>query len=110
MCFWIETQIQKYVCRVSIVSERFRIVREVLSPNDLGDQMWGFGFFPGGLLLPHQGYPHTPLWGMALPPHQHPNQPFYATAGTFPGAARPQTSPSVPIGSHNQFIPLQVSQ
>uniref|UniRef100_A0A3B3H643 5'-3' exoribonuclease 1 n=2 Tax=Oryzias latipes TaxID=8090 RepID=A0A3B3H643_ORYLA len=64
----------------------------------------------GGLLLPHQGYPHTPLWGMALPPHQHPNQPFYATAGTFPGAARPQTSPSVPIGSHNQFIPLQVTK
>uniref|UniRef100_A0A3P9K831 5'-3' exoribonuclease 1 n=1 Tax=Oryzias latipes TaxID=8090 RepID=A0A3P9K831_ORYLA len=56
------------------------------------------------------GYPHTPLWGMALPPHQHPNQPFYATAGTFPGAARPQTSPSVPIGSHNQFIPLQVTK
>ncbi|RVE61693.1 hypothetical protein OJAV_G00172970 [Oryzias javanicus] len=64
----------------------------------------------GGLLLPPQGYPHNPLWGMTLPPHQHPNQPFYATAGTFPGAARPQQSPSVPIGSHNQFIPLQVTK
>uniref|UniRef100_A0A8C8DNR1 5'-3' exoribonuclease 1 n=1 Tax=Oryzias sinensis TaxID=183150 RepID=A0A8C8DNR1_9TELE len=103
------------VCQVKLsnglmVHEHFRIVKHVLSPNDLGDKMSGFGFFPGGLLLPHQGYPHTPLWGMALPPHQHPNQPFYATAGTFPGAARPQTSPSVPIGSHNQFIPLQVTK
>uniref|UniRef100_A0A674DK66 5'-3' exoribonuclease 1 n=1 Tax=Salmo trutta TaxID=8032 RepID=A0A674DK66_SALTR len=56
---------------------------------------------PGGLLIPPQGY--GPLhWGMPLPPHQ--GQPFYG--GTFPGA-RPQ-APSVPIGSHNQFVPLQV--
>uniref|UniRef100_A0A8C7IW42 5'-3' exoribonuclease 1 n=1 Tax=Oncorhynchus kisutch TaxID=8019 RepID=A0A8C7IW42_ONCKI len=56
---------------------------------------------PGGLLMPPQGY--GPLhWGMPLPPHQ--GQPFYG--GTFPGA-RPQ-APSVPIGSHNQFVPLQV--
>uniref|UniRef100_A0A4W5P316 5'-3' exoribonuclease 1 n=1 Tax=Hucho hucho TaxID=62062 RepID=A0A4W5P316_9TELE len=49
----------------------------------------------------HHGY--GPLhWGMPLPPHQ--GQPFYG--GTFPGA-RPQ-APSVPIGSHNQFVPLQV--
>uniref|UniRef100_A0A674DJ02 5'-3' exoribonuclease 1 n=1 Tax=Salmo trutta TaxID=8032 RepID=A0A674DJ02_SALTR len=55
----------------------------------------------GGLLIPPQGY--GPLhWGMPLPPHQ--GQPFYG--GTFPGA-RPQ-APSVPIGSHNQFVPLQV--
>uniref|UniRef100_A0A8C8IWP1 5'-3' exoribonuclease 1 n=1 Tax=Oncorhynchus tshawytscha TaxID=74940 RepID=A0A8C8IWP1_ONCTS len=55
----------------------------------------------GGLLMPPQGY--GPLhWGMPLPPHQ--GQPFYG--GTFPGA-RPQ-APSVPIGSHNQFVPLQV--
>uniref|UniRef100_A0A674EFM6 5'-3' exoribonuclease 1 n=1 Tax=Salmo trutta TaxID=8032 RepID=A0A674EFM6_SALTR len=56
---------------------------------------------PGGLLMPPQGY--GPLhWGMPLPPHQ--GQPFYG--GTFPGA-RPQAA-SVPIGSHNQFVPLQV--
>uniref|UniRef100_A0A8C7KFW1 5'-3' exoribonuclease 1 n=1 Tax=Oncorhynchus kisutch TaxID=8019 RepID=A0A8C7KFW1_ONCKI len=57
----------------------------------------------GGLLIPPQGY--GPLhWGMPLPPHQ--GQPFYG--GTFPGA-RPQ-APSVPIGSHNQFVPLQVTK
>ncbi|XP_013995099.1 5'-3' exoribonuclease 1 isoform X2 [Salmo salar] len=57
----------------------------------------------GGLLMPPQGY--GPLhWGMPLPPHQ--GQPFYG--GTFPGA-RPQ-APSVPIGSHNQFVPLQVTK
>uniref|UniRef100_A0A674EEG6 5'-3' exoribonuclease 1 n=1 Tax=Salmo trutta TaxID=8032 RepID=A0A674EEG6_SALTR len=58
---------------------------------------------PGGLLMPPQGY--GPLhWGMPLPPHQ--GQPFYG--GTFPGA-RPQAA-SVPIGSHNQFVPLQVTK
>ncbi|CAB1326044.1 unnamed protein product [Coregonus sp. 'balchen'] len=57
----------------------------------------------GGLLMPPQGY--GPLhWGLPLPPHQ--GQPFYG--GTFPGA-RPQ-APSVPIGSHNQFVPLQVTK
>uniref|UniRef100_A0A674EFS7 5'-3' exoribonuclease 1 n=1 Tax=Salmo trutta TaxID=8032 RepID=A0A674EFS7_SALTR len=56
-----------------------------------------------GLLMPPQGY--GPLhWGMPLPPHQ--GQPFYG--GTFPGA-RPQAA-SVPIGSHNQFVPLQVTK
>uniref|UniRef100_A0A3B4YZ42 5'-3' exoribonuclease 1 n=1 Tax=Seriola lalandi dorsalis TaxID=1841481 RepID=A0A3B4YZ42_SERLL len=63
----------------------------------------------GGLLLPHQGYAPPPLWGMALPPH-HQNQPFYGAAGTFPGAARPQPATTLPIGSHNQFIPLQVTK
>uniref|UniRef100_A0A3Q1CJI1 5'-3' exoribonuclease 1 n=1 Tax=Amphiprion ocellaris TaxID=80972 RepID=A0A3Q1CJI1_AMPOC len=63
----------------------------------------------GGLLLPPQGYGPAPLWGMALPPHHHQNQPFYGAAGTFPGAQRPQPATTLPIGSHNQFIPLQVT-
>ncbi|XP_040911362.1 5'-3' exoribonuclease 1 isoform X2 [Toxotes jaculatrix] len=63
----------------------------------------------GGLLLPPQGYGPAPLWGMALPPH-HQSQPFYGAAGTFPGAARPQPTTTLPIGSHNQFIPLQVTK
>ncbi|XP_074544570.1 5'-3' exoribonuclease 1 isoform X1 [Halichoeres trimaculatus] len=63
----------------------------------------------GGLLLPPQGYGHAPMWGMPLPPH-HPNQPFFGGAGTFPGAVHPQAAPSLPIGSHNQFIPLQVTK
>uniref|UniRef100_A0A6Q2ZQ13 5'-3' exoribonuclease 1 n=1 Tax=Esox lucius TaxID=8010 RepID=A0A6Q2ZQ13_ESOLU len=54
-----------------------------------------------GLLRPPQGYGPLP-WGMPLPVPQ--GQPFYG--GTFPGA-RPQ-APSVAIGSHNQFVPLQV--
>ncbi|CAK6970920.1 '-3' exoribonuclease 1 isoform X1 [Scomber scombrus] len=62
-----------------------------------------------GLLLPPQGYP-APLWGMPLPPHHHQNQPFFGATGTFPGAARPQPATSLPIGSHNQFIPLQVTK
>lgn len=66
-------------------------------------------FSAGGLLLPPQGYP-APLWGMALPPHHHQSQPFYGATGTFPGAARPQPATSLPIGSHNQFIPLQVGR
>ncbi|CAJ1071465.1 '-3' exoribonuclease 1 isoform X1 [Xyrichtys novacula] len=61
----------------------------------------------GGLLMPPQGY--GPMWGMPLPPH-HPNQPFYGAAGSFPGAARPQAPQTLPIGSHNQFIPLQVTK
>uniref|UniRef100_A0AAQ6A3E3 5'-3' exoribonuclease 1 n=1 Tax=Amphiprion ocellaris TaxID=80972 RepID=A0AAQ6A3E3_AMPOC len=63
-----------------------------------------------GLLLPPQGYGPAPLWGMALPPHHHQNQPFYGAAGTFPGAQRPQPATTLPIGSHNQFIPLQVTK
>lgn len=64
----------------------------------------------GGLLLPPQGYTPPPLWGMTMPPHHHQSQPFYGGAGTFPGAARPQApAASLPIGSHNQFIPLQVN-
>lgn len=59
-------------------------------------------------MLPPQGYGPGPLWGMALPPHHHQNQPFYGATGTFPGAARPQPATTLPIGSHNQFIPLQV--
>uniref|UniRef100_A0A4W6BRE4 5'-3' exoribonuclease 1 n=1 Tax=Lates calcarifer TaxID=8187 RepID=A0A4W6BRE4_LATCA len=55
------------------------------------------------------GYAPAPLWGMALPPH-HQSQPFYGAAGTFPGAARPQPATTLPIGSHNQFIPLQVTK
>ncbi|XP_029930281.1 5'-3' exoribonuclease 1 [Myripristis murdjan] len=64
----------------------------------------------GGLLLPPQAYAPAPLWGMTLPPHHHQSQPFYGGVGTFPGAARPQTSATLPIGSHNQFIPLQVTK
>ncbi|XP_042372928.1 5'-3' exoribonuclease 1-like [Plectropomus leopardus] len=64
----------------------------------------------GGLLLPPQGYGTAPLWGMPLPPHRHQNQPFYGAGGTFPGAARPQPTTTLPIGSHNQFIPLQVTK
>uniref|UniRef100_A0A8C3ATU0 5'-3' exoribonuclease 1 n=1 Tax=Cyclopterus lumpus TaxID=8103 RepID=A0A8C3ATU0_CYCLU len=67
---------------------------------------------PGALLLPPQGYGPAPLWGMPLPPPHHPllqqNQPFFGPTGTFPGAARPQPATVPPIGSHNQFIPLQV--
>lgn len=63
----------------------------------------------GGLLLPPQGYKPGPMWGMPLPPHHHQNQPFFGAAGTFPGAARGQPS-AAPIGSHNQFIPLQVTK
>uniref|UniRef100_A0A665V6W1 5'-3' exoribonuclease 1 n=1 Tax=Echeneis naucrates TaxID=173247 RepID=A0A665V6W1_ECHNA len=62
----------------------------------------------GGLLLPHQGYAPPPMWGMPLPLH-HQSQVFYGTAGTYPGAAHPQSATTLPIGSHNQFIPLQVN-
>ncbi|XP_070775149.1 5'-3' exoribonuclease 1 isoform X1 [Enoplosus armatus] len=65
----------------------------------------------GGLLLPSQGYGPGPLWGMTLPPHHHQNQPpFFGEAGTFAGVARPQPATTLPIGSHNQFIPLQVTK
>ncbi|XP_035384237.1 5'-3' exoribonuclease 1 isoform X2 [Electrophorus electricus] len=56
----------------------------------------------GGLLLPPQGYgPFS--WGVQLAPQ---GQPFYG--GTFPGAHGPP--PSAPIGTHNQFVPLQVTK
>src|SRR4029434_4622975 len=50
--------------------------------------------------MPPQAYGPLP-WGM---PMLHQGQPFFG--GTFPGAHAPP--PSVPIGSHNQFVPLQV--
>ncbi|XP_037386863.1 5'-3' exoribonuclease 1 isoform X3 [Pygocentrus nattereri] len=56
-----------------------------------------------GLLMPPQGYGPLP-WGMQLAPQAA--QPFYG--GTFPGARAPP--PTAPIGSHNQFIPLQVTK
>ncbi|XP_066513701.1 5'-3' exoribonuclease 1-like isoform X3 [Hoplias malabaricus] len=64
-----------------------------------------FGQPPGGLLIPPQGFGPVP-WGMqgVLPP-QVP-QPFYG--GTFPRPPPPSSSSS--IGSHNQFIPLQVTK
>ncbi|XP_056600072.1 5'-3' exoribonuclease 1 isoform X1 [Triplophysa dalaica] len=61
-----------------------------------------FGQPPGGLLMPPQGY--GPLhWGMQLP---HQGNPFFG--GTFPGARVPP--PSAASGSHNQFVPLQVTK
>ncbi|XP_077392557.1 5'-3' exoribonuclease 1 [Festucalex cinctus] len=62
----------------------------------------------GGLLMPPRGCTPAPIWGMPLPPHQ--SSPFYGAAGTFPGAAQPQQLTTLPIGSHNQFIPLQVTK
>ncbi|XP_051556406.1 5'-3' exoribonuclease 1-like isoform X2 [Myxocyprinus asiaticus] len=57
---------------------------------------------PGGLLMPPQGF--GPLhWGMQLP---HQGQPFYG--GTFPGAWPPASTSAG--GSHNQFVPLQVTK
>ncbi|KAJ8274224.1 hypothetical protein COCON_G00088490 [Conger conger] len=60
---------------------------------------------PGGLLMHPQAPGYAPLhWpGHAHLPHQGP--PFYQ--GTYPGARGP--APGLPLGSHNQFIPLQVS-
>uniref|UniRef100_A0A665V711 5'-3' exoribonuclease 1 n=1 Tax=Echeneis naucrates TaxID=173247 RepID=A0A665V711_ECHNA len=55
------------------------------------------------------GYAPPPMWGMPLPLH-HQSQVFYGTAGTYPGAAHPQSATTLPIGSHNQFIPLQVTK
>ncbi|XP_043113971.1 5'-3' exoribonuclease 1 [Puntigrus tetrazona] len=61
-----------------------------------------FGQPAGGLLMPPQGY--GPLhWGMQFP---HQGQPFYG--GTFPGARA--SVPSAASGSHNQFVPLQVTK
>uniref|UniRef100_A0A7N6BE64 5'-3' exoribonuclease 1 n=1 Tax=Anabas testudineus TaxID=64144 RepID=A0A7N6BE64_ANATE len=84
-----------------------RLVRHICFLLDLLCVVCSFS--PGGLLLPPQGYAPAPLWGMPLPPHHHQNQPFYGTSGTFPGAARSQPATTLPIGSHNQFIPLQVN-
>ncbi|XP_075887666.1 5'-3' exoribonuclease 1 [Nelusetta ayraudi] len=78
----------------------------------------------GPLMVHHQGYGPPPLWGMSRPPHphhhqqhqqhhHHQNQQFYGGAGTFPGGARhqPQAAAAVAaVGSHNQFIPLQVTK
>ncbi|KAJ0058968.1 hypothetical protein NL108_003310, partial [Boleophthalmus pectinirostris] len=60
-----------------------------------------------GLLLPPQGYGPAHLWGMAMPPHHPQNPQFYGATGTYPGAVRPPPPATAPIGSHNQFIPLQ---
>ncbi|KAI1882663.1 hypothetical protein AGOR_G00237200 [Albula goreensis] len=65
-----------------------------------------FGQPPGGLLMHPQSPGYGPLhWGgHGHLPHQ--GQPFYQ--GTYPGARPP--APSLPLGSHNQFIPLQVTK
>uniref|UniRef100_M4AV83 5'-3' exoribonuclease 1 n=1 Tax=Xiphophorus maculatus TaxID=8083 RepID=M4AV83_XIPMA len=63
-----------------------------------------------GLLLSSQGFGPSPLWGMTLPPHRHPTQPFYAAPGTFPGAVHTPSPNPLHVGSHNQFIPLQVTK
>nr|XP_057944195.1 5'-3' exoribonuclease 1 isoform X2 [Doryrhamphus excisus] len=64
---------------------------------------------PGGLLMPPQGCGPAPMWGMPLPPHlHHQNQAFYGAPGVFP--VRPQPVTTLPVGSHNQFIPLQVTK
>lgn len=40
----------------------------------------------------------------------HPPSPqFYSGPGAFPGTPRPQAPAGPPIGSHNQFTPLQVA-
>ncbi|XP_053529543.1 5'-3' exoribonuclease 1 [Ictalurus punctatus] len=56
----------------------------------------------GGLLMPRQGYAPLP-WGVQFPPQ---GQPFFG--GTFPGARVPP--PPAHVGSHNQFVPLQVTK
>lgn len=61
-----------------------------------------FGQPGGGFLMPPQGYGPLP-WGMQFP---HQGQPFFG--GTFPGARGPV--PSAAGGSHNQFVPLQVTK
>uniref|UniRef100_A0AAY4AD68 5'-3' exoribonuclease 1 n=1 Tax=Denticeps clupeoides TaxID=299321 RepID=A0AAY4AD68_9TELE len=55
-----------------------------------------------GLLMPPQGYGSLP-WGVQF---SHQGQPYYGN--TFPGARAPP--PSIPVGSHNQFVPLQVTK
>ncbi|XP_063074870.1 5'-3' exoribonuclease 1 isoform X2 [Engraulis encrasicolus] len=57
---------------------------------------------PPALLMPPQAYgPHP--WGLPVP---HQGHPFYG--GTFPGARAPP--PSMPIGTHNMFVPPQVTK
>ncbi|XP_077472097.1 5'-3' exoribonuclease 1 isoform X2 [Stigmatopora argus] len=66
-------------------------------------------FNQSGLLMPPQGCGPAPVWGMPLPPHQQ-KPAYYGAPGTFPGTMRPQPVTTLPIGSHNQFIPLQVTK
>uniref|UniRef100_A0A7N8WU26 5'-3' exoribonuclease 1 n=1 Tax=Mastacembelus armatus TaxID=205130 RepID=A0A7N8WU26_9TELE len=81
-----------------------------IRPSPIGAMPPSNGLMLSGLLLAPQAYASAPLWGMALPPHHHQSQTLYGPAGTFPGAARPQPATTLPIGSHNQFIPLQVTK
>ncbi|XP_057713871.1 5'-3' exoribonuclease 1 [Corythoichthys intestinalis] len=67
-------------------------------------------FNQSGLMMPPQSCGPAPVWGMPLPPQHQQNPRFYGAAGTFPGAAQPQPHTTLPIGSHNQFIPLQVTK
>lgn len=57
-------------------------------------------FNQSGVLLPPQGF-----WGMGLPPHQTPG--LHGGPG-FSGPRHQAQAP--PIGSHNQFVPLQVTK
>lgn len=83
-------------------------MRLELDPFEFRSHVWSQRCLPGGLLLPPQGYPSTALWGMLPPPNPH-NPQFYNAAGAFPGNPRPQAPAGPPIGSHNQFTPLQVN-
>uniref|UniRef100_A0A3Q1FP20 5'-3' exoribonuclease 1 n=1 Tax=Acanthochromis polyacanthus TaxID=80966 RepID=A0A3Q1FP20_9TELE len=98
------------VCQVKLSNGLMVHGPQCQSENDAKEKAAFFALQRLGLLLPPQGYGPAPLWGMALPPHHHQNQPFYGAAGTFPGAQRPQPATTLPIGSHNQFIPLQKAQ
>nr|XP_015216785.1 PREDICTED: 5'-3' exoribonuclease 1 isoform X1 [Lepisosteus oculatus] len=63
-----------------------------------------FGQPPGNLLMHPPAHGYGPLhWGA---PVQMQGQAFYQ--GTYPGARPP--APAVPIGTHNQFVPLQVTK
>ncbi|XP_061694188.1 5'-3' exoribonuclease 1 isoform X2 [Syngnathoides biaculeatus] len=66
---------------------------------------------PSGLLMTPRNCASAPIWGMPLPPHNHHQNPrFYGAAGTFTGPVRPQPVTTFPMGSHHQFIPLQVTK
>ncbi|KAJ8357876.1 hypothetical protein SKAU_G00206700 [Synaphobranchus kaupii] len=65
-----------------------------------------FGQPPGGLLMHPQTPGYGPLHWAAHAHLPHQAQPFYQ--GTYPGARPP--APGLPLGSHNQFIPLQVTK
>uniref|UniRef100_A0A8C5I5A4 5'-3' exoribonuclease 1 n=1 Tax=Gouania willdenowi TaxID=441366 RepID=A0A8C5I5A4_GOUWI len=101
------------VCQVKLSNGLMLHGPQCQSENDAKEKAAFFAlqrlcvYVTAGLLLPPQGY-GPPLWGMPLPHPNHPSHPFYGPTGTFPGAAAPQPAPGVPIGSHNQFIPLQV--